>query len=139
MDDFNKWVGTGYMVSAPERKQTRNGKEYARFRMAVNQGWGDQKKTTFLTCQVWGKPAEFVLEYGDKGRKVLIEGELNILEKKDGDNYNTSVFMQVRTLRFLDFIEKGGSSKREDPMEKAYGGSKAEPADDSFEDEEIPF
>ena len=56
-------------------------------RQKVNGEWA--KKTTFLDVTFWGRTAEMVDEYGDKGTQLLIEGRLDVDKwEKDGQKFS---------------------------------------------------
>lgn len=54
--------------------------------VAVNDGYGENKKTYFVNVVVWGKQAEFFANNVLKGQKVWVNGKLTIrdYEAKDG-------------------------------------------------------
>ncbi len=57
------------------------------FSVANNTGFGDNQKTHYFECSLFGKRAEGGLkDYMVKGQQVVVEGEisLNQYEKKDG-------------------------------------------------------
>lgn len=68
------------------RKESKliNGKQLAKISVAVSEG--KDEPATWFDCIFWGKPAEFIDKYLDKGAKVFVNGKLVIreYEKKDG-------------------------------------------------------
>ena len=141
MADFNKVIMTGAIVSTPEIKETSNGKPYIRFRLASTTGWGKFEQKSFLTCQAYGNTVDYVHKYGEKGRKVLIDGEIAVLDRKNEGGYSTSVFLTVRDIKFIDTNGNGngnGGSKETStsfPTEQ-YTPSSAVSDDD---EEDLPF
>ena len=53
------------------------------FDIAVNEGYGDYKKTDFFNCAVFGKRAESLSSYLIKGTQVICVGEIHINKKDD--------------------------------------------------------
>ena len=49
---MNTWVGIRRLVRDPEVRYTQSGKAVCRFTLAVDDGWGEKKKTYFIpvTC-----------------------------------------------------------------------------------------
>lgn len=56
------------------------------FDLAVDTGFGDNKKTHFVRISVWGKAGEACAKYLAKGRKVYVKGipTANAYLNKDG-------------------------------------------------------
>lgn len=71
------------------------------FTIAVDDGFGDNKQTYFIQCELWGKRAESLFDYMLKGVQVGIEGKLvtGNYENKDGKKiYFTTVNIREITL-----------------------------------------
>lgn len=98
----------------------------AKFSLAVDDGYGDKKKTYFIPVTVFGKQAESCEKYLAKGRRVAITGRLVTGSyEKDGKKIYTWDVIADR-VEFLEFGEK-----------------KEEPAPDGFayidNEEDVPF
>ena len=84
MASFNKVILVGNLTRDPEVKYTTGGTAVAEVGLAVNRTWFDQKsnekkeETTFVDVTLWGRQAEVAGEYLSKGRRVLIEGRLQL-------------------------------------------------------------
>lgn len=76
-------MGIGNLVADPIMKSTVDGKPYARFRIAINQGYGDKSNTTFMSCSVFGRLAEIVEKYTQKGSKIGFNGRMQVMEYED--------------------------------------------------------
>ena len=75
----------GRMVYDPELKITTTGKSVCTFKIANETGFGENKKTNYVTCVAWSKQAEFVSTYFSKGKYIAISGRLDMREyEKDG-------------------------------------------------------
>lgn len=69
----------GRLVADPEMKSTKDGIEYATFRVAVNRGFakqGEEKKADFFNVKAWRQSAAFVCKYFKKGQLIRVIGEL---------------------------------------------------------------
>lgn len=84
---FNKVILMGNLTRDPELSYTRNETAFAKFTIAVDQGWGEKKKTAFVDCVIWGTRAEPFHRFHKKGHQALVEGEItqdNWEDKKTG-------------------------------------------------------
>jgi len=109
----------------------------ARFTLAVDRPYtkqGEEKKTDFISCVAFGRLAENLEKYVRKGRRIVIEGRIQV-DSYDRDDrskgYSTSVI--VDRFHFAD-------SK---PGEQAQEVSQPEPEMDGLEpldsDDDLPF
>ena len=99
--------------------------------IAVNDGYGENKKTYFVNIVVWGKQAEFFANNVLKGQKVWVNGKLVIrdYEAKDGTKkYITEVVADM-----FDGVEW---AKTSNASSNNYDDGWNDPVDDS---DEIPF
>ena len=88
-----------------------------RFTVAVNEGYGDNKKTTFVPVTIFNKTVENLEEYLIKGTKVNIVGRLDIQNVEIEEGYKTFVSVISNEIQLLKVAE---------PQEKTYkkGGKK---------------
>ena len=136
---FHTIIIVGNLGRDPEMRYTPNGSAVTSMNVASNRVYTDQsgqrvKETTWFRVSVWGKQAESVNNYLQKGSMVLVEGELRpdketggprVFTRNDGTT-GASYEISARTVRFL--TPRGGTSEE-------YGG------DDSgtMSEEDIPF
>lgn len=120
----------GNLARDPEIRYTAAGKAVASFSIAVNEGYGEKQKATFIPIVAWDKLAEICGNNLIKGRKILVEGRMQVrnYEGKDGiKRYVTEVVAQK--IEFLDGKKQTANSSN-DPT-----GMGAE----VYPDEEVPF
>ena len=74
---MNKITITGNLTSDPVQRDY-DGKKLTEFRVAVDRKFkvNGQKVTDFFRVKCWRQNAEYTYNYGSKGRKVLVIGEL---------------------------------------------------------------
>lgn len=101
----------GRLVRENELKYTQSGKAVVTNTLAIDDGWGDNKKTYFLPIVVWDKSAEAMANFTDKGSKVAINGKITsrTYETKDGQK-RTSIEIvanQYDGVEFLDTKKNG--------------------------------
>lgn len=77
---MNKAILTGRLGEDPELKHTKSGKAVTRFSMATSEFAGGEKKAEWHTVVVWEQKAEYVCNYGYKGREIAVEGRLQTRE-----------------------------------------------------------
>lgn len=84
----------GRLTKDPEVRYTPEQLAIARFTLAIDDGYGEKKRTNFIPIIVFGKTAENCEKYIAKGRQVAIEGKIQTgsFENKEGQKvYTTEV------------------------------------------------
>jgi single-strand DNA-binding protein len=89
----------GNLGQAPEVKNLANDKKLARFSIATNESYNNEKgekvtETYWHTIVAWGKTAGIVEKYLQKGKEVAVEGKLttrNYTDKDGNKKYITEV------------------------------------------------
>lgn len=76
-----------------------------RFTVAVNEGYGDNKKAIFIPVTIFNKMVENLEEYLIKGTKVNIVGKLDIKNEESEDGYRTYVSVIAEELQLLKVAE----------------------------------
>lgn len=89
---MNKVFLKGRLTADPEIRKTTNDISVCNFSIAVNRRF-DRKKTDFINCEAWRQTAEFIPKYFNKGKEIVVCGELHIDKwEKDGETkYLTKV------------------------------------------------
>lgn len=103
---MNKVILLGNLVKDLEVTVTKNDKLVGKTTLAVNEGYGDNKKTTFVNLAIFGERCDKLQQYLLKGTGVLIDGKLDInnVQDKDG-NWSTYVTIIVNELQITKFVE----------------------------------
>lgn len=84
----------------------KDGKKYTHLSIAKNEKVGDKEKTNFYTLTVFGKLAETLEKWTEKGCRVLVSGRVDNNEyEKDGKKISTNSFV-VEDLEIVDFAKK---------------------------------
>jgi single-strand DNA-binding protein len=109
---MNSVILIGRMTNDPELKYGQNGTAICKFTLAVARR--KKEEADFIRCVSFGKTAELIAEYHNKGSQIAIQGriQVNPYEDKDG-NKRTSTDVIVD---LMDFV---GSKKNADKAEKA--------------------
>ena len=122
-------------------RTTQAGEHVASFSVAVSEGFGDNKRSLYFDCSLWGKRGQNLVPHLTKGSRVSVAGDLSTREH-EGKTY--------LTVRANEVTLMGGGEKREhvemppkyagtepadyDKARGGYGGGGRAPLDD-----EIPF
>ena len=132
---LNKFLGIGNLTKDPELKRFDNNKCVGAFCIAINTS-KNEKAPLYIDIQVWDRVAENCHKYLKKGRKVFIEGKLNLNSwtSKSGEK-KSKIFCKADVVTFLN------SESKQENAEKNTENTKEE-VDYTEEDEElanIPF
>ena len=76
-----------------------------RFTLAVNEGYGENKKTTFIPVTIFNKTVENLEEYLIKGTKVNVVGRLAINNVETEEGYKTYVSVISNEIQLLKVAE----------------------------------
>ena len=126
---MNIYTFTGRLGRDAEVRYTQGGTAVCQFTVAVDYGYGDNKGTNWLRCQLWGRRAEGNLpQYLVKGAQVAVSGELQVREytNRSGEQ-KTSVEVNVRELdliggkRDAQAPQQAQPSHADDPFASAPG------------------
>ncbi|GBG56783.1 single-stranded DNA-binding protein [bacterium BFN5] len=132
---MNKVILVGRLSQDPEVRYTQNGKAVASFSIAVNRftGSGQKEAADFIPIVAWEKLAEICGNNLTKGRRVLVEGRLQIRSYEATDGQKRRVAEVVaQNIEFLDSKQAAGGSSGS-PYDASSFGSEV------FPEEEIPF
>lgn len=110
---MNKIELMGRLVKDIELKKGKNDNIYGVFTLAV--GRKENKEITdFIDCIAFGKLAETISKYTEKGNRLIVTGALhfNAYTDKDGKNRNT-VSIIIDDFFFVDFKTKKEEKKEQ--------------------------
>ena len=102
MSGINKVILIGNLGAKPELKYSSSNVATTNLSVATSESWTDkntgqkQEKTEWHRVSVFGKLAEIVSNYCDKGSKVYIEGKLQTRKYQDksgADRYATEIIV----------------------------------------------
>ena len=107
---MNKVFLLGRLTAKPELRYTPSNTAYSRFSVAVDRRIARQdgtRETDFINCVAWGKTAENIARFFDKGRQICIDGSIRTgsYTAQDGTKrYTTDVNVDN-----FDFVDKKGT------------------------------
>ena len=93
----------GRFTRDPELRHAPSGLEVCTFSLAVDSGWGEKKKTSYIDCTAFGKRGDAIANNLHKGDPVHIEGHLeqSRWEDKDTGQKRSKVGVIVDNFTFL--------------------------------------
>lgn len=132
---MNRVILVGRLCQDPEIRYTQSGKAVANFSLAVSRRAGQNEQTDFIPIVVWEKLAEICGNNLSKGRKILVEGMLQIrsYEAQDGQKRRVAEVV-AQNVEFLDSKKADGENSGSNPEQyQGFGFGQSVP------DETIPF
>jgi single-strand DNA-binding protein len=147
MASFNKVILMGNLTRDPELRYTPKGTAIAKLGLAVNRSWRNadgqqQDETTFVDVDAFGKQAETLGQYMQKGRPILIEGRLKLDQWEDKNTGQNRSKLGVILEKF-SFVGGGGGQaggSTNAPQSSAPPPtSDVPPFEDGPSDDDVPF
>jgi len=130
---MNKILITGRLAADPEVRYTQSGKAVASFTLAVAEGYGENKNTSWIPIVAWEKLAETCGNNLTKGQRILIEGRLQIRSYEANDGQKRRVAEVIaQNMEFLENKKDGDGGRPNNDGHNPFGGQ-------VIPEEEIPF
>ena len=148
MASFNKVILMGNLTRDPELRYTPSGTAIAKMGLAVNRVWRDaegqqKEEVTFVDVDAFGKQAETIGQYMQKGRPILVEGRLKLDQWEDKNTGQNRSRLGVVLERFTFVGGGGGQAGGGDAAPQQSAPPPSEPAGgppvDASGDDDVPF
>ena len=154
---MNRVIFVGNLASDVETRTTNSGSTCALFRLAVQRirpNKDGQREADFFPVVAWGKTAQFISQYFDKGSMIAVNGSLQTRKYQDKQGNNRTAYeIQVREVSFCGSKAPDSTSTRgfdeqtESYVSEAINAQSAQQAaetgTDDFavinDDEDLPF
>ncbi|AJI74098.1 single-stranded DNA-binding family protein [Francisella philomiragia subsp. philomiragia ATCC 25015] len=113
----NKVILLGRLGNDPEVRTTQNGTTVATLSIATNDGIGENITTEWHRVVVFGKSAEAIQRYANKGTQLFIEGRLrtNKWQDKNGNMQYTTEVVASNFQFVAGGNSQGGSNYQNNP------------------------
>lgn len=112
---MNKTILSGRLTRDPEVRYSQSGNAFARVGIAVDRPFSKNKEVDFFNLVAFGKTAEFLGKWFEKGSKLLVEGRLQISEYEDKEGIKRkSADVIVDNVEFADGKKKQPNSGTDD-------------------------
>ena len=129
---MNIVILNGRLVRDPELKFGQSGKAYSRFSIAVDRPFQSSDKNTqtvdFINCVAFGKTAEFIGEYFRKGRKILLNGRLQMSQYESEGKKITTYVVIADSVEFGEAKTSSGTTET-----SSYGRSESKSTNNTIE------
>lgn len=102
---MNIWIGIGNLVRDVELKQTQNGTAVANYTIAINRPsrQDSDTETDYINVISFGKQAENLARYTSKGRKIAVQGRIQVRHYQNAEGKNVYVTeILANNVQFLD-------------------------------------
>jgi single-strand DNA-binding protein len=146
MASFNKVILMGNLTRDPELRYTPKGTAVAKLGLAVNRSWRNadgqqQDETTFVDVDAFGKQAETLGQYMQKGRPILIEGRLKLdqWEDKNTGQNRSKLGVILEKFSFVGGGSQNGGTTSTPQATAPPPTSEVPPFDDGPSDDDVPF
>lgn len=151
MAAFNKVILIGNLTRDPELRVTNTGLSICKLGLAVNRSYttkeGDSKdETTYVDIDAFGKQAEILSKYMQKGKPLMIEGRLKLDQWESSEGQKRSKLgVILENFQFIggrDESAAQASNTYEDNPDRSSSANsdvnKVNQSDESF-DGDVPF
>ena len=141
MASFNKVILMGNLTRDPELRVTNTGLSICKLSLAVNRTYttkeGDSKdETTYVDIDAFGRQAETLSKYLQKGRPIMVEGRLKLDQWETNEGQKRSKLGVI--LENFQFI--GGRDSASSPNASDLNSEPEAPqSNEGFEDDDVPF
>ncbi len=141
MSNYNKVILMGNLTRDPEVRFTREGAPVATFTIAINNRFRQENETrddvTFVDIVTFGKQADLVKNYLEKGAPVLVDGRLQQRRWEQEGQKRSKIEVVAQTITFVGPPRKSGGTGGANLPEEESGFQGFSP--ESGSEGEIPF
>lgn len=139
MASFNRVTLLGNLTRDPQLSYTPNQMAVVEFGLATNRKWtgqdgSEKEEVCFVDCKAFGKRAENINKYCDKGNPLLVEGRLAFHQWQQADGLKRSKLEVV--VENFTFMPIGDKEQLNNTPAKNIKPPKS---DDDIPFDDIPF
>ena len=111
---MNKVIISGNLTKDMDVMVSKNGINIGKFSVAVDNGYGENKKTDYYPVILFGKRVEALQKYLLKGTKVIIDGQIDYKSILDEDEENWKNYFQIiaNDIDIVKFVEVQEENKK---------------------------
>ncbi len=134
---YNKVIMMGNLTRDPQLSYLPSQTPVVEFGLATNRKWKSnegqmREEVCFIDCRAYGRMAENISKYCQKGRPLMIEGRLTFDQWEAQDGSKRSKHRV--TVESFNFVDSGGGRGTDSAAIPAPAGAQEGPAND-----DIPF
>ena len=141
MASFNKVILIGNLTRDPDLRVTNSGLSICKLGLAVNRNYttkeGEAKdETTYVDIDAFGKQAEILSKYMQKGKPLMIEGRLKLDQWESNEGQKRSKLgVVLENFQFIGGREETNAKNSEKMEDNSSSSSQAEEPFDG----DVPF
>ena len=145
MPSVNKVILIGNLTRDPQLSYLPSQTAVVEFGLATNRNWtskdGEKKsEACFLDCRAFGRQAETLAKYVQKGSPLYIEGHLKLDQWQANDGSNRQrIRVVIEGFQFLGSSEGGGGQQQRERPSTGGGANPDHQESRPAEDDGIPF
>lgn len=129
---LNKFIAEGNLTRDPESSKINGKYTVCKFGLAINNPY-KENSPTYIDVEAWNKLAENCSQFLTKGRKVIVEGRLDLKRwEAEGGTKRTKLFCAAERVHFLS------SDSIKEPKEEGVEAPQIKDEEDDLLSE-IPF
>ena len=114
--------------------KSASGKPFLSVSAAYDVGYGQNKKTQWLSLTMWGAQAEKSAQYLTKGKQIVVNVSDLHVEEHNGKSYLKG------TIQGFDFVRGGGGGGQDKHNEdKSNGYQPQRQQNNNYDDSDLPF
>ena len=117
MANYNRIILVGNLTRDPQLKYLPSQMPVVDFGLAVNHKWKskdgqDREEVLFIDCSCFGRGAEVINTYCQKGKQLLVEGrlKLDVWEDKQGGGKRSKHSVVVDNFQLMGGRDSGGGA-----------------------------
>ena len=121
MSSFNKVILVGNITRDIELRYTAGGTAVTDIGLAVSDRVKDSsgewtEETTFVDVTLWGRTAENVSEYCQKGSQILVDGRLKLDQWESDGQRRSKLKVVANNVQFLNTRTGGNAGQDAEPV-----------------------
>lgn len=110
---MNTFIIEGRIGRDAETRYTNNGSAVTSVAVATDTGFGDNKKTMWVRCSIWGNQGVSLQQYLAKGASVVMSGELSESEFQANDGTTKrSLDLKVDRVRLTGSVNSNNNGQQ---------------------------
>jgi single-strand DNA-binding protein len=148
MPSYNKVQLMGNLTRDPDLKYTQSGTAVVNVGIAVNRKWksqsGEQKEEVcFVDLTAWGRTAEVMAQYLQKGSPLFVDGRLQLDQWESEGQKRSKLKVVIENMQFIGGKSDGGGGGRQgggrDDRSEFFQEEDRGGGSPGFDDDNMPF
>lgn len=136
---MNQTIFSGRITKDPEIRYTQSGKAVCNFSIAVEDGYGENKRTYFPSIIAWEARAKYIGDYAKKGSIVIVRCRYTHrdYESSNGTKGRAHEFI-ADEIKLINATAEGNKPSDNNADNSGFSKQGFYPIDDT-DDDDLPF